>query len=504
MFSTKPMRRVAAVLAVLGVGAIALVGCSDDDDSSSPPPTTEPSPPSTTTEVVRDISATVTGPVTGGRGKPATAAVIDLAEHGYVEEEYLVSGEAVAYEAAATFGPDGHWEVKETTTAPYTTRILVRRPADASEFNGTVVVEWLNVSTGTDLDPDFAYAAEEMLRGYAWVGVSAQEYGVENTEPKGDLGPLTAGIKAWDPERYADLDHPGDAYSYDIFATIGALLRRPGDVDPLGGLEPEVLLADGESQGAMRLVTYLNAIHPLEGVFDGALIHSRDGTGAPLGEGNDPVGIPDAVVIRDDLTIPVLQVEAEADLFTLRSQAPRPFPPARQPDTDKVVTWEIAGSAHTDRTHFSVINAQVLAQWPESPDLSGLLPGISDGQQKFVMRAALRGLTEWVVDGVVPPSGEVIEVANGAIVRDELGIAAGGIRPPVIAVPVEVNSSEGIRLLGSRTPLDPATVVAQYPTPDDYLAAVTVVVDDLIDTGFLLADDREEIIADTMSRYPSP
>src|SRR5690606_9399213 len=132
----------------------------------------------------------------------------------------------------------------------------------------------------------------------------------------------------------------------------------------------------------------------------GALIHSRDGTGAPLGEGNDPVGIPDAVAIRDDLTIPVFQVLAEADLFTLRSQAPRPFPPARQPDTDMLVTWEIAGSGHTDRTHFSVINAQLLAQFPGTTDLSGLLPTISDGQQEFIMRAALRGLTEWVVDGV--------------------------------------------------------------------------------------------------------
>jgi hypothetical protein len=446
----------------------------------------------------------VTGPVTGGRGTPATAAVIDLAEHGYVEEEYFVSGEAVAYEEAAPFGSDGHWEVeKSATTAPYTTRILVRRPTDASKFNGTVVVEWLNVSTGTDMDPDFDYAAEEILRGYAWVGVSAQEYGVENEVPKGDLGPYAAGIKAWDPERYASLDHPGDAYSYDIFATVGALLRQPGDVDPLGGLVPEVLLADGESQGGQRLVTYVNAIHPIDEVYDGVLIHSRDGTGAPLGEGNDPVGLPDVVAIRDDLTIPVFQVEAEADLFTLRSQAPRPFPPARQPDTDKVVTWEIAGSGHIDRTAFTVFNAQVLAQWPETTDLTGLLAGISDGQQDFVMRAALRGLTEWVVDGKVPPSGEPIEVANGAIVRDELGLAAGGIRPPVIAVPVEVNSSEGIRLLGSRTPLDPATVVAKYPTPDDYRAAIVPVVDDLIDEGFLLADDRDEIIADTMSRYPS-
>jgi hypothetical protein len=365
------------------------------------------------------------------------------------------------------------------------------------------MVEWLNVSTGTDLDPDFAYADEEILRGYVWVGASVQPYGVENDVPKGDLGPSVAGITSLDPERYGSLDLPGDAYSYDIYTQVGALLLQPGDVDPLGGLEPQVLLADGESQGAMRLVSYVNAVQPLVGVYDGALIHSRDGTAAKFtGEGNDPDGLPAAVAIREDTTIPVLQVEAEADLYTLRSQDPRPFPPARQPDSDMVVTWELAGSAHTDRTHFGVINAQMTRDFPDTPDLTALVETTADGQQRFVMRAALRALNDWVVDGVRPPSGEVIEVADGAIVRDELGIARGGIRPPVIAVPVEVNTSEGIRLLGTRTPLDPAVVIAQYPTSDDYLVVVTESVDELIAEGFLLEDDREEVIADTMARYP--
>jgi len=475
---------------------MAVAACSSSDPSSSAP----------TTEVVDEVStvnATVTGPVTGGRGTPGTAAVVDLAAHGYVEEEYLVTGEAVAYEPEGGFGPDGRWEVKETTTAPYTTRILVRRPTAPAAFNGTVVVEWLNVSSGVDLDPDFAYADGELLRGYAWVGVSAQAAGIDNTEATGDLGPNAVGLKPWDPERYASLDHPGDAYSYDIFTSIGALLRQPGEVDPLGGLEPEVLLADGESQSAFRLVTYVNAVQPLAGVYDGALIHSRDSTGAPLGEGWSGPEIPETAAIRDDLDIPVLQVQAEADLYQLWPDDPtRAWPPARQPDSDMVVTWELAGSAHTDRTHLAVINAQALAQFEGYADLTAILPTVADGQQRFVMRAAVRALNGWVVDGVRPPSVEVIEVADGSVVRDELGLAVGGLRPPVIAVPVEVNSGEGLPLVGSRTPLDASVVIARYPTSDDYLVVVTEVVDELIAEGFLLDDDREEVIADTMARYP--
>jgi hypothetical protein len=112
MLATRRMWRAVATIAVVGVVASpGLAACSSDDSSSTPP----------TTEALRElpaVTATVTGPVSGGRGVPATAPVIDLAEHGYVEEEFFVSGEAVAYEPVGTLGADGRWEVRETTTAP--------------------------------------------------------------------------------------------------------------------------------------------------------------------------------------------------------------------------------------------------------------------------------------------------------------------------------------------------------------------------------------------------
>src|SRR5688572_16323532 len=62
--------------------------------------------------------------------------VVDLAKAGYVEEEFLISGRANVYD----WGPDGKAIVK-TPNAPYTTRILLRRPATAQRFSGNVIIE---------------------------------------------------------------------------------------------------------------------------------------------------------------------------------------------------------------------------------------------------------------------------------------------------------------------------------------------------------------------------
>ena len=78
----------------------------------------------------------------------------------YLQEEYFLSGTARAYQPVGTWGSDGKWTAELSgATAPYTTRMIVRRPADRAAFNGTVVVEWLNVSAGLDTAPDWGYAA---------------------------------------------------------------------------------------------------------------------------------------------------------------------------------------------------------------------------------------------------------------------------------------------------------------------------------------------------------
>src|SRR5205823_4096704 len=96
----------------------------------------------------------MSGPITGGeRGRPWSAPQADLDERGYVMEEFFVDGTATSYrlKGDADQTPDGQWQAQEDDRAPFRTRLLVVRPSEASAFNGTVVVHWLNVTAGYEL-----------------------------------------------------------------------------------------------------------------------------------------------------------------------------------------------------------------------------------------------------------------------------------------------------------------------------------------------------------------
>ena len=184
-------------------------------------------------------------------------------------------GRPASYKLTGEPSADGAWAAKPTDTAPYATRIVVVRPADPKKFSGTVAVEWLNVTGGLDAGPDWTYSHRQMLRaGMAYVGVSAQKVGVEGG---GGMGGAGMPLKKANPARYGTLSHPGDAYSFDMFSQAGAAVKA-GSV--LGPLKARHVIATGESQSAVFMTTYVDAIDPLVKVYDGFYIHSRFG-GAP-------------------------------------------------------------------------------------------------------------------------------------------------------------------------------------------------------------------------------
>jgi hypothetical protein len=74
-------------------------------------------------------------------------STVDLAGHGYVEEEFFLRGTANVYD----YDPAGNVIVTRSG-APYENRIIVRRPADRRAFSGTVVVEIMNMTNRWDLD----------------------------------------------------------------------------------------------------------------------------------------------------------------------------------------------------------------------------------------------------------------------------------------------------------------------------------------------------------------
>src|ERR1700691_3922632 len=247
----------------------------------------------------------------------------DLATLGYEETEFSIEGTATSCELRGERGADGRWDVSPGAEAPFRTRFVVRRPIEADRFSGTAVVEWNNVSAGMDVGPDWAFFHRHLAaQGHAWVGVSAQKAGI-------DGGGLVEGIhlKVLAPERYSELEHPGDAWSFDIFTQVGALLQAPGDENPLGGLVPEHLIAAGESQSAAFLVTYINAIDPRARLFNGFFVHGRPGAGVtidgvfmPSGRGARLESTRYVIAakgerIRHDARVPVLVLQSETDVI---------------------------------------------------------------------------------------------------------------------------------------------------------------------------------------------
>jgi hypothetical protein len=433
----------------------------------------------------------------GTHDGPFNAMPSGLADrYGYVEEEYFLEGDATAYTVQGEQSEDGAWDVTEAGTAPYKTRVIVRRPADAEDFSGTVYVEWLNVTAGVDGDPDFGLTHPVILGdGSAYVGVSAQRAGIEGGGVLAVPGVQVRALKQWDPERYGDLAHPGDQYSYDIYSQAAQAVRRPGDVDILDGLDVKHVIAMGESQSAARMVSYIDAVHPVADIFDGFLVHSRGGGGAPLEDTPDILG-QGVVRIRDDLNVPVMQFQTETDLFGLLG-----FHRASQDDTDMLRTWEAAGTAHADQAILDY-NAELASEEAGGGfNLAAMCGSINTGPQAQVVRAALSALRDWVVDGTKPPEAPRLEVSGEAIARDARGIALGGIRTPGVDAPVSVLTGEApagrsvfCMLFGDTVPFDAATLASLYPTDDHYIDAVKESAESAVDSGFLLRADADAFV----------
>jgi hypothetical protein len=431
------------------------------------------------------VSATLRELPAGDSGIVSARPGPDLAEAGYTETEYVASGTALSY-AADELPADGHWSLREDARADYRTRVVVRRP-DPAAASGTLVVEWLNVSSGMDAAPGWTFfACEVVRRGHAYAAVSAQHAGVEGGLSSVSVGGLgSPGLRGSNPDRYGELSHPGDAFAYDLFTQVARAVAED--------LGATCVLATGESQSAFALTSYANGVQPLAALFHGLLVHSRGGAALPLGRAG--AGLPMAEVItgtptrlRTDLDVPVLVVQTETDLFGHLA-----YLPARQPDHDRLRTWEVAGTAHADK--------YVIGDFEE---LLACTEPVNRGQQAFAVRAALHHLERWARGGTAPPQAAPLEVVDDGYARDEFGNALGGVRTPAVDAPVEVLSGLGVpgasnicRLFGSTQVLPPDRLAVLWPDTDAYLAAYRAAADAAITAGFVLAEDRDELLADS-------
>ena len=513
------------------VATVTLTACSGDG-SDTTSPTTDPSAAASSTVAETQApayapaplafggvgEAVLEGPITGGLGVPVIGTgAFDSSGFEYGETEYFISGTANSYTSAEPLSEDGQWNVEVNDSAEYRTRIVVRQPLDPASFNGTVMVEWLNVTAGLDVPPVWSFSKVEIMRsGAIWVGVSAQRVGIE-----GGGNPLGAirVLKNADPERYASLNHPGDNYSYDMFSQVGATVWRNADV-LFEGATPERMIAAGESQSAFRLTTYLNSISKTQDVFHGYLVHSRGSRAAQLSSDPGPdVPGPQIARIRTDLTRPVLTLSAETDVVGQALGYRR----AAQPDTDVFRSWEIAGTAHADAYSLGIGDtddgsgrggAELFAAMlnPPSSVYFGLLTcdlPINAGPHTYVVRSAIAALDQWVRTGTPPKSMPPLENTADieGFVLDEQGLAVGGIRTPHVDVPVAVLSGLGqaggsfCGLFGTTKPFSAEQLSALYVDKAAFLAEWAQATESAVASGAILPADKAEVLA-SAERYP--
>jgi len=453
----------------------------------------------------------VTGPIpVTADSYPFLATDVDLSKYGYVEEEYFISGRAFRYDTSAP-APPAPRPVDLTATRietsgtlndgtyPFKTRIVVRRPANPANANGTVVAEWNNVTAFRDIEWNWFGDPEFMLKnGYTFVGVTAQNVGV-------------TGLKAFNAARYGDLevrwDPPGntaplDDLSYDVYgAALNAIKGGGTGVDPLGGINADTVITSGSSQSCGRLAAHYNWIEPLQNIADAYLL-TVCGTS-----------------LRADRPEKVVRILSETENRTSR-------PEATFPDTTSIRHWEVAGASHLPRLAWDAAGGLL------NRDFLALNVGcerfpLSLVQWPFTGNRAIAGLVNWVKSGtalLIAPRGQY--VANPAynpmlpvsninqpqmLDRDQFGIAKGGIRYPELTVPTGVN--DGINaagtggnpafnpfcgLLGSNTVFPSEQLHGLYTDFADYVSKYADATDDFLATGFILPEDAVRLKA--MSR----
>jgi hypothetical protein len=288
------------------------------------------------------------------------------------------------------------------------------------------------------------------------------------------------------------------------------------------------LLAVGDSQSAIFLTTYVDAIDPVAKVYDGYLIHARFAAGSPLDGAsilNSPTNTPKAAKLPADLRVPVITILAETDLIGAQMAG---FFYARQDDSDRLRIWEIAGAAHANNyiagvgfiDSGSAPIAQLAAAYAPTDSVFGMkLAKLMDydPQQHYVVEAALWKLDRWVATGEAPPKASRLQTVGGdksgeppRLVLDANGNARGGIRTPWVDVPIARMSGLGnsgsivAGLTGVTEPFDRATLERLYPGGrDNYLQKFNQSLDSAIGSGFILPADKAEIEALAAAMYPS-
>jgi hypothetical protein len=375
---------------------------------------------------------------------------ISLEMYGYVEEEFLVSGTGSVYD----WNPDGSIAVRRGGL-PYTTRILVRRPAAADRFSGTVLVDFGNRGAGFDTFGVWGQLNQHLLaNGHAYVAATV-------------FGNNLGALRMFNGTRYAALAYPRpaeacgpnradtwkrpaeffppaeDGIRWDVMSQLGALLKSDSTARPLAGLRVERVYASMQSGG--DLPTYINAVarnsRLADGkpVYDAFLIKDSGGPRIALHDCARPLPEGDARRTIRDVGVPVIHIVSQNAVAA----------DTRRPDSDvkgdQFRRYELPGASHFDwwQYNYPAIADLAAAGVPPLSD-HWLFPNecqpyhvaMNDFPQPYLFAGAFANLEAWVRHGTAPPRAPVIELRGEDAVVDEFGNARGGVRTPWVDVPV--------------------------------------------------------------------
>jgi hypothetical protein len=409
---------------------------------------------------------------------------------GGADEEHWVRGSADLYGY-----DDAGRAVVVKADLPYTTRLVVRRPANPT---GDVVIEPLHPAG--DMASAWPRVGAGLLReGWTWVGVTS------------DLSGLRA-LQQGQPDRYRHLDLPQRGIGFDILSQAAMWLRAEG----LADLRPEHLFMTGASYtGSFQRVFLADGFHDRTRRADGSpavegyLIQISSGNFIggylPLNDHDPQPGHDDARRIVGPHDVPVIELLSEGEAETNG--------PSRRPDSDdpgdRFRLYEVPGACHMSPAERA--GGMPLPATVEEP---------SDFPMYALAGGALANLRRWAVEGVAPPRAERIELhaerdagPRGArdeawpAVRDEHGNACGGVRSPHVDVPVaryfphstlvdagQAGPFDIGDLMGAMERFDDAELRRLYGTPETYRRRYAEQLAGLVDGAWVVAGDAERVL----------
>ena len=389
----------------------------------------------------------------------------DLARFKYVTQEYFLSGIAQGQ--------------------PYTTRLVVRRPADPKKFSGIVVAEPMH-PTGNDWMFYFM-RTHLMSQGHIAVEVAT--------------GSVPLFVQA-NPERYKDLEI-GNTQANEILAQAGFLLKSDRPEGPLEGLTMRKMILAGTSASAAAVVAYL----PAHMIYRGEEMN-------PIYDGFLPTSIGGNNTIMQ-VDVPVVQMPTMTEVVNGAASGNRYRRPDGDAPGDQFRIYEVAGMAHID-SRVNPIYEPNPCKYPMSQFPEGL--GLAAG---------LEHLIQWVDKGTIPPGAEYVMVDNdtsndkSVLALDANGNPTGGVRNPYVDVPAYQyiapnepeeppvsNPSPMVTALGPggpalfcgiagyQLPLPPDRMKALYRNRNDYRRKVEQRTNALIKEGWISPAYKDLILSD--------